>query len=169
VLEVAGHNLYDSAVLIGPDGRTRLHHRRLSPGWHWPDSPVQYRDGRHVPLAHTPAGRLGVLLCGDVFNPQATVLARAAVLGVLLVPFSRGYDQDAPDDAAWQTEATVYAQTLAAVAPLALCVNHTGAGAVGGAFVVQQGQVTAQLTHGQAGLLMVDLGRRTARPRPERS
>ncbi|MPY65909.1 carbon-nitrogen hydrolase family protein [Deinococcus sp. SDU3-2] len=157
LLERDGDALYDAALLLDPQGETRLHFRRLSPGWRWPDAGPAYREGTAVPTAPTPFGRVAFLLCGDAFSPEAVALARAAQPDLLLLPFARGFDEDAPDAVAWQDEPQVYAEALAGAAPVTLAVNSLGAGMVGGAFVLKRGRVAARWPIQTPGLLLHDL------------
>jgi len=157
LLEHSGELLFDAALLLDPQGETRLHFRRLSPGWRWPDASSSYREGTEMLTAQTPFGRVAFLLCGDAFWPEARALAREARPDLLLLPFARGFDEDAPDGAAWQTEPEAYAATLADVAPVTLAVNSLGLGMVGGAFAVERGRVTARWPTETSGLLLYDL------------
>jgi predicted amidohydrolase len=157
LLERAGQRLHDAALLLDSGGQTALHYRRVSPGWRWPDASPEYQEGTEVPVAVTPFGRVVFLLCGDAFAPGVAALAQAARPDLLLLPFARGFDEDAPDVAAWQQEPQMYAETLAEVAPVTLAVNSLGQGMVGGAFVLASGVVHAVQAIRAPGLLLIDL------------
>lgn len=157
LLERAGQRLHDAALLLSPTGQTALHYRRISPGWRWPDAGPDHQEGTEVPVAVTPFGRVVFLLCGDAFEPEVAALAQAARPDLLLFPFARGFDEDAPDVAAWRQEPQVYAEALAEVAPLTLAVNSLGQGMVGGAFVLASGVVHAVQAIHAPGLLLTDL------------
>jgi N-carbamoylputrescine amidase len=91
-LEREGGSLYNSAAVIGPGffGRYRKTHL-------WDGEKLLYEAGRDLPVFDTPLGRIGVLICYDVWFPEAarTLALRGADL--LCVP------ANAPDD--WVSEA----------------------------------------------------------------
>jgi len=64
LVERQGDMLYNSAVLINPQGEIILHHRKLNeilPGL------ATYAQGDRLGVAHTPLGTLGLMICGDGF------------------------------------------------------------------------------------------------------
>src|SRR5262249_747148 len=62
--------LWNSNILIGPDGAILNHHRKLVPTFYekliWANG-----DGRGLRVVSTPAGRIGMLICGENTNPLA--------------------------------------------------------------------------------------------------
>jgi len=86
-LEVAeGHELYNCAVFIGPDGEIcgKYHKVQLAEGTHpsWSFNRV----GETIRAFDTPIGRVGILICNDRWNP---LIAHTLVLDgarVLLIP-----------------------------------------------------------------------------------
>jgi aliphatic nitrilase len=62
--------LWNSNVLIGPKGEILNHHRKLVPTFFeklvWANG-----DGRGLRVTETPAGRVGMLICGENTNPLA--------------------------------------------------------------------------------------------------
>jgi nitrilase len=62
--------IWNSNVLIGPDGAILNHHRKLVPTFYeklvWASG-----DGHGLHVASTPAGRVGNLICGENTNPLA--------------------------------------------------------------------------------------------------
>ena len=88
LLEVEGDNVYNSAVVVGPDGilgRYRKTH-------FWDREKLVYNPGRELPVFETPLGTLGLLVCYDAWFPEAirTLAMRGAQ--ILCVP------ANAPDD-----------------------------------------------------------------------
>ena len=88
LLEADGENVYNSAVIVGPDGllgRYRKTH-------FWDREGLIYEAGRELPVFETPLGTLGLLVCYDAWFPEAirTLAMRGAE--VLCVP------ANAPDD-----------------------------------------------------------------------
>lgn len=155
-LERQGEHLFDAAVLIDPARGVVLHYHRVSPGWRWPDAPAEYCDGQTVPSVATPFGRVALLLCGDAFHAGAAALATAQRPDLLLLPFARGFDEDAPTEAAWTQERQLYAETLARIAPRSLAVNALGPTHVGGAFHTCGPDVIDFQSLHRPGLLFVD-------------
>lgn len=73
---------YNSAVVIGPDGRLAAHHRKIAAERRWacPGSPSRAN------VFETPWGRLGVLICADTYYgllPRSLALQE---VDLLLVP-----------------------------------------------------------------------------------
>ncbi|HVJ51021.1 MAG TPA: carbon-nitrogen hydrolase family protein [Aliidongia sp.] len=62
--------LWNSLVLIGPDGEIKNHHRKLMPTYYeklvWAQG-----DGAGLRVVETPIGRIGGLICGENTNPLA--------------------------------------------------------------------------------------------------
>jgi predicted amidohydrolase len=167
LLERAGEQLYDSAVLIDDAGHLRLKHRRINPGWHGRQaSPETYREGTEVPVVVTPWGRMAILICGDLFDERAVAGVHEAAPDWLLFPFARCFSGGGVSQARWDAEELpAYAARVRLAGVPALMVNYL-ADAVslpedqsfGGAFVVSsEGQLVASKVLGETGLLVVDL------------
>jgi len=60
---------YNTIVLVGPDGRTLLHYRKLNP-WPWAEQGWATQGDRGHQFVDTPYGRLALLICYDInFEP----------------------------------------------------------------------------------------------------
>lgn len=163
--ERAGTALFDSAILLGPDGNIALHYRRIDSRWH--DRHVDgavYREGTEVPVATTALGRVAVVICGDLFNDHVCALLAELNLDVVVVLMARGFDDDAPDEVAWATsEVEAYAERAAHLGLAVLLINHLGPAAlagpsVGGAMAFSpRGELVGRLPIRTAGALAVDL------------
>jgi len=71
LLEREEGKLFDTAVVINSSGQIAMKYRRLSPGWHWPNSdPEVFRQGNKVLCVNTPFGNMACLICGDFFDKQ---------------------------------------------------------------------------------------------------
>ena len=88
VLELEGDDVYNSAVIVGPNGLLG-HYRKTH---FWDREKLVYGSGRHLPVFETPVGTLGLLVCYDAWFPEAirTLAMRGAE--ILCVP------ANAPDD-----------------------------------------------------------------------
>ncbi|MET9023435.1 carbon-nitrogen hydrolase family protein [Actinopolymorpha sp. NPDC004070] len=163
--QVSGEeHLYDSAILVGPDGRIQLHYRRISPQWHGPSADRQvYRQGTDLPMASTDFGTCAFLVCGDLFDDG--ILQRLGHLQPdwLLFPFARSYDSEVADAEQWdREERLVYAGQAARAGVGALMVNHLAEPDLGGCFggalaVAPDGTILGELPPGDEGILLVDL------------
>ena len=166
LLERDGNQLYESAVLIGPNGRIALKYRRNQPQWHGRHaSPDVYREGTELGSASTPFGRMAFLLCGDLFDDD--IVSRFKDFGAdwLLFPFARSFSDMSVDQRRWDTlEMPEYAGRVRQGGAPALMVNYLADstlqcdGSFGGAFVVSAaGEIIASRPLGREGILMVEL------------
>jgi predicted amidohydrolase len=64
IVESAGDRGFNSAVLIDPDGRVLIHHRKLN---ELDIAGDLYGPGDRLSVVETPFGRLGVMICADAF------------------------------------------------------------------------------------------------------
>jgi len=92
LLEREGDTLYNSAVLLGSSmlGRYRKTHL-------WDNEKLLYEPGRELPVFDTPLGRIGVLICYDIWFPEAARTLALKGAQIICVP------SNAPDD--WVPEA----------------------------------------------------------------
>lgn len=171
VLEREADTVYDSALLYGPGGELLLKYRRISCGWHGPQAdPRAYGHGNQVNYVDTPLGRMGFLICGDLFDVDLSCVS-ANQLDYLLYPFVR-CSAEQYDQARWEREEEAeYCNRAAAVGATTLMVAYvTGSdvcghlcpechgGAYGGAMVIApDGRIVAKQELWKTGLLVVDL------------
>src|SRR6185436_18849875 len=64
VIERSGEHIFNAAVLIGPDGRLLLHHRKLN---ELDIAHDLYSRGDRLNVAQTPIGTFGLMICADAF------------------------------------------------------------------------------------------------------
>lgn len=161
LLERDGNALYDTAVLIAPDGEIKLKYRRIQPQWHGRNAdPLIYRQGSEVAMADTPLGRLAFLICGDLFDEQIVEQVKALEPDWVLFPFARCFDDGSYDQARWDgEERPEYQQRVGCIGVTTLMTNYLAGqdlpgGAFGGVMVVAgDGTIRASLPLGQSGLL----------------
>ena len=168
LFERDGDCLYDSAVLIAPDGSIALRYRRNQPQWHDAAAdPAIYRQGASVEVVRTPIGTFGFLICGDLFDDALVARFRALRPDLLLFPFARCFPDGSADQARWDTEEMPeYTRQVVSAGAPALMTNYIGdpgleeCPSFGGAFAVSaDGEVIASLPLGVEGALLVDLDR----------
>jgi len=165
LLERDGNRLYDSAVLIAPDGEIKLKYRRIQPQWHGRRAdPSVYGQGAGLAKVGTPLGAFAFLICGDLFDDGLIRRARKLRPDWLLVPFARCFEDGAWNQARWdREELPAYAARVKLAGVTALLTNNLAdksmdMGAFGGAMAVTgDGTVIASLPLGRQGMLLVDL------------
>ncbi len=156
LLERTPQGVYDSAVVLSPQGTVALHARKVY------EQPPFQRAAAPT-LAEVGGVRLGVLICGDLFHPPAWEALRAQRPQLVWVPLARSFAGRSPDPQRWEREerAVYVRQATGLGAPVAL-VNALEVDepepAFGGALVVlPSGQVLAEAPHGSAEALVVEV------------
>jgi predicted amidohydrolase len=166
LIERQGSRLYDSAVLLRPDGSIALTYRRNRPQWHGKSADRNfYCEGSEIGMAKTPFGSAAFLVCGDLFDDQIVLRFRNLGADWLLFPFARSFSDGTVDQARWDMEELPeYLQRIRMTQTPALMVNYLANGSLhddrsfGGAYVVSaQGEVVAQQPLGVEGILVVDM------------
>jgi predicted amidohydrolase len=80
--ELAGDRRYNAAILISPEGRVLLHHRKI----HELDiAKSLYATGDRLSVVDTELGRLGVMICADGFAPGQSVARTLALMGARVI------------------------------------------------------------------------------------
>lgn len=155
LLEVAGSQYYDSAVLLNRDGDIVLRHRKI-------EEHPPFALGDTVRSAETELGRLSVVICGDLFNDEVIEqVDRSSDL--LIVPLARSFDGRSPDPERWEREERqIYLDGVRAVGVTTAIVNALEVAeedaSFGGALVVDSaGRVLAESPHGTDETLIYDL------------
>lgn len=82
LIERAGGILYNAAVLFSPGGELLIHHRKI----HEIDIAHDlYTPGDRLSIAHTPFGRIGLMICADAFAPELCISRTLGVMGAKLI------------------------------------------------------------------------------------
>lgn len=85
--EKDGENLYDSAVLIGADGRILAKHRKINTLIHLLAPPYARGMPEQIAAVDTPLGRIGMLVCADTFVNDLVERAAKQAPDLLIVPY----------------------------------------------------------------------------------
>lgn len=165
LLEREAQCLYDSAVLLDPEGRIVLKYRRISLGWRDRGSdPSVYREGDSIRRVDTALGSFAFLICGDLFEEALAERVRSMGIDYVLYPISRNYDSSIYDQERWDRETRAeYVARARLTGATVLLVNQLGAkefdgGTFGGAMVVSpSGQILAELPLGRTGVLVANI------------
>lgn len=155
MLEAAGTSFFNAAVLLDRQGRIILHHRKVCE--HPP-----FTNGTTVLTAITELGRLSVLICGDLFDEDATNQLDRTI-DLLLAPMARNFDGRSPDTEKWlRQERQVYLNGVKAVGVTTAIVNALEVAeedaSFGGALIVDKdGRVLGESPHGTDEILVYEL------------
>jgi N-carbamoylputrescine amidase len=176
ILEDAGNVLYNTQLLVGPDGTL---------GWwrkmHVPMFEMPFYNGGQGPLVvDTPLGRIGANICFDALLPESTRLLAVQNVEIVLFPFAA--DPPPPTPAGWAQWAVPALRARAVEnGVFGVACNYVGrvvcAGVEqefpgGGAILSPRGESLAEweAETGHSGLIVADLEAReleAARAAPE--
>jgi len=94
--EKDGDKLYDSAVLIGADGKLLAKHRKMNNLHHAKLMEPPYADGKpeDITVVDTPIGRVGLLICADTFEVEFLEKVAGQRPDLLLVPYGWAADKE---------------------------------------------------------------------------
>jgi predicted amidohydrolase len=155
LLERTPSGVYNSAVLLDRQGQVALVHRKNV------EKPP-FINGHQVECVITELGKLGILICGDLFHKE--VVGKVPNdLRLLLVPMARSFDGRSPDQERWQREErSAYLEAVQKARVPAVIVNAleigTTEGSFGGAMVIDaEGRLVAESAHGTDEILIYDL------------
>lgn len=152
MLERQTSGFYNTAILLDPQGQIRLQHRKIV------ESPP-FLCGKKVLCAQTEWGRMGLLICGDLFSEQL-VAQVSGCADLLLVPMARSLEGRSPDFERWvNEERDAYLEAVSKARVLTLLVNafeeDGEEAAFGGAMVISpQGTLLAESPHGSDQILV---------------
>lgn len=82
LIERAGEQVFNSAVLIAPNGDVILHHRKLN---ELEIGHAFYSQGDRLAVAHTPLGTIGVMICADAFARGQIVSRTLGLMGAQII------------------------------------------------------------------------------------
>ncbi|MCS5992087.1 carbon-nitrogen hydrolase family protein [Klebsiella variicola subsp. variicola] len=82
--------LFNSAVLLGPDGLIGVYRKVHQPG----DEKHVYYPGSDFPVFPTPIGRIGMLICYDKVFPESTRELALKGADIMIMPTAWGYAGD---------------------------------------------------------------------------
>ncbi len=82
LIERAGDVLFNSAVLISPEGEVLLHHRKIN---ELAMAHHLYACGDRLAVAHTPLGTIGLMICADGFAPNLALSRTLGLMGAQII------------------------------------------------------------------------------------
>jgi len=161
LIERDGRRMYDSALLYDPGGNLILHYRRNDPGWLHPgDDREVYRVGTEIRFTETPFGKVGFLVCGDLWSNEVVERFKAEIPRYLIYIMERTFNTSQDIHKDWESELEAYWQRLSITGCSVLAVNLLREGfiSLGSAWYMDgKGKVHSLLPAGMEGALIVDL------------
>jgi predicted amidohydrolase len=82
IIERAETDVFNSAVLLGPDGQLLLHHRKIN---ELDIGREYYEPGDRLLVCRTPLGPFGVMICADAFAPGQVLSRSLAMMGAKII------------------------------------------------------------------------------------
>jgi predicted amidohydrolase len=115
LVERAGERLYNSAILLGPDGRILLHHRKINEL----DIALDlYTVGDRLGVAETELGTIGLAICADNFGNSLAVGHVLARMGAQLILSPSAWAVDADHDNDREPYGRIWLESYAGLARL---------------------------------------------------
>ncbi len=164
-LENADGFIYDAYLIYDHTGELCLHYRRISDTWMPSEvSRDHYACGEELLISDTAYGRLGVLLCGDLFDEELVQQLCSQKPNLCLHPMARAFPLTDDIQQSWdEQEFPFYLEEYCKLKTDVLVCNmldftpDVGAIYCGGAWFIRNGQVHSSLPLMQQGLLIVDI------------
>ncbi|MFH1514297.1 MAG: carbon-nitrogen hydrolase family protein [bacterium] len=166
LLEKDAGRLFDSGVILSPDGAIVLHYRRMSPFWHGKKAdPEIYCQGDEIKVANTEFGSFTFMICGDIFDDEVLLKVKKQNVEYILCLLYRTFDDGSIDQEKWDfEEESFYAARALAANATVFFVNsledheNKKEPSFGCALAVNpEGRVMGKLPLGKSGLLILDL------------
>jgi N-carbamoylputrescine amidase len=165
ILEREGNSLYDSALFINREGKIALKYRRMSKGWHGRNADSNfYREGTEIGIYESDVGKVGFLICGDLFTDDIAKMAGELKMDYLLFPFARCFADAQCNQEKWdREEQKEYAERVKLTRTTTIMANYLGNiedddTSFGGAFVISgDGEVIASYPLDNEGILFCNI------------
>ncbi len=156
--------IYDSYVLLNPQGGIEARYRRISPGW-LPSGVdrTAYGCGSEIGFVNTVWGGIGILLCGDLFDDEIVYKIAARKPDLCLHPMARAITYSPDIQSNWdEQELPFYLEQYAKLPAPVLAVNCLDAAILdrsvycGGAWHISEGRLLKAKPLLESGMLIVD-------------
>lgn len=147
---------YNALVLLGPDGAEVGRYRRIIPAGPWIYTggafwDFEYLEGDQLPVFDTPHGKIGLLMCSEVYVPELARLLAVKGAEIIFMP-AGGWKKS--QWANWRT--LMHARAIENLAYTATCQNIRGheTGNAGLAMICSPEEIVAESS--QPGMLVAD-------------
>lgn len=162
VFERENNYLFDSAIFINRQGNISLKYRRISKGWRNPKMIDNiYKEGDEIGYYESDIGKIGFLICGDLFDDDLIVKVKELNLDYLIYPYARSFSNETYDQKKWdmdKEEFKDYINRIKLSNTTTFGANYLDNKYFGGAFAVNgQGKVLGSFDLGKEGILVLDL------------
>jgi N-carbamoylputrescine amidase len=163
LLERDKKKLFDTAILFSNTGEIVLKYRRINPQWHSQQVDKRfYCEGKSFKICSTPFGKIGLVICGDMFDYKVTKLIKKLKPDYLIIPMSRSYGSGCQNRDDWnKKEKWVYARQVKRIGVDSLLINDyepsSKDGSFGGTLVISKnGKILSETEIGKSSILFYD-------------
>ena len=73
IVEKAGKSLFNSAILVGPNGYIGHYRKQYLPNFGPFEEKLFFGEGNQTPVFDTPFGKIGIQICYDIFFPNTSM------------------------------------------------------------------------------------------------
>jgi predicted amidohydrolase len=167
LLEHDSGKLYDSAVLLSPDGRIVLEYRRIDGRWHGKKAnPVVYCEGTDVALTNTDHGTMAIIICGDLWNDSVIQRLQEIKPDMLFHLYARCFDNGSRNQDKWnKEEIPEFSNQVKKAGVKTFSISYLSSSglpaegeAMGGAMIfASNGVLQSQYPLGKSGILYFDM------------
>ena len=170
LLEHDSGKLYDSAVLLSPDGHIALKYRRIDGRWHGKTAdPRVYSEGTDIAVTKTEYGTIAIVICGDLWNDKVVKRLQDIKPDMLFHLYARCFSDGSRDQEKWDNEeipefsnqvkkAEIKTFSISYLSSSGLPVEGE---AMGGAMIfASNGALQSQYPLGKSGILYYDMADR---------
>jgi len=152
--------LFDTAILINNAGEIAIKYRRISKGWHWPNSdPNVYVDGCSLTSATLDIGKVCFLLCGDLFEEDLVQRVHDLHPDYLLFPFARTVEGSGTFQEIWdRDDLPGYKEQVKKIGATTFMAGYIYEEFIGGAMAINKsGEIIDALPLRQEGMLLIEV------------
>jgi len=73
IVEKSGKSLFNSAIIIGPEGYIGHYRKQFLPNFGPFEEKMFFSEGKQTPVFDTPFGKIGIQICYDIFFPETSM------------------------------------------------------------------------------------------------
>ena len=160
LLERDRGKIYDSSILINPEGNLILKYRRISKGWIEPNADRKiYSCGNDLEFARTEFGKITFLICGDLFYDDILKRVEESNVDYVIIPMARSFEDCSFKQEKWDAEKSAYLDRMRRIPGISLLVNYFSPidCSFGGAMIVRNGRIIAEKKIGKEGILLAEI------------
>ena len=160
LLERDGGKIYDSSILINPEGKLVLKYRRISDGWLDPNADRKvYSTGKDLAFVRTEFGKITFLICGDLFDDGILKKVEKSDADYVIIPMARSFEDCSFKQEKWDVEKMAYLKRMRRIPGVSLLVNYLSHidCSFGGAMIIKDERIIAEKEIGKEGILLAEI------------